>query len=223
MNKKSTVTCLILIGAELFAGVTMLAGYQAWIQPGAPRNHTQTKTEAAAPVPAAPVPAAPVPAPVQASAVEPPAVVQTAPAPAPPPSASPKTAAPKRPVAASAAQLPQARPAQPPPSRPIAPVTIPSPTPRQLTPAPAPEQHATLTQRGMVALNARDFSGAASLLRQARQAQPANPDIGYLLGMALEGSGEFGAAIDAFRSCKSGPYEQIARSHVKGLLKKLGK
>ena len=48
-----------------------------------------------------------------------------------------------------------------------------------------------------------------------------NPDLGYLSGMALENLGQPGAAIDAFRSCTSGPYAQIAKGHVKTLLSKL--
>lgn len=78
-------------------------------------------------------------------------------------------------------------------------------------------------QRGIAALNSRDYAGALTLFRQARQAQPRNPDLGYLTGLALENQSEFGAAIDAFRSCTSGPYAQIAKNHVKMLVDKLRK
>jgi Tetratricopeptide repeat len=63
-----------------------------------------------------------------------------------------------------------------------------------------------LIQKGIAALNTRDFGTALVLFRQARQLQPGNPDLGYLMGVALESTGEPGAAIDAFRSCQSGPY-----------------
>ena len=200
-----------------------LAAYQAWIQPGAPRFHGQAKAAEASAAPVAAVVVAPVP------------VVPAVTAPAPK-AAAPAVVvvAPKRPIAVAAQpkpQIPARQPAAAPVPRPglpphqatvvpPAPGPIASPLPRQLTP---PNDPATSLQRGMTALNSHDFAAAVTLLRQARQMQPANPDLGYLMGMALEGTGELGAAIDAFRSCQSGPYQQIARSHLKALVKKLGK
>ena len=219
-----SVTCLAIIAGELFAGVTMLAAYQAWIQPGAPRFQTQAKV-AEIPV---------------ASAV---VVAQAPPIPSPVPDATevpqPQQAVvvPKRPVAVFAQPKPKVSASLPAPMQqspaprpnvqrhqamaaPPAPVPIASPIPHLLAPSNYP---ATAMQRGIAALNSRDFPAAVTLLRQARQMQPANADLGYLMGMALEGTGEFGAAIDAFRSCQSGPYRQIAHSHVKALVKKLGR
>ncbi len=203
------LTCFAIIAGELFAGVTMLAAYQAWIQPGAPRFHTQVPAVSTVVVAQAP----PIPSPVQVPQLQL-AVVVT-----------------KRPVAVVAQPKPKApanQPAPPHPSAqqqvmvapPPAPIAIASSIPRQLAPATDP---ATFLQRGMAALNSRDFPVALTLLRQARQLQPANADLGYLMGLGLEGTGEFGAAIDAYRSCKSGPYQQIAHSHVMALVKKLGK
>ncbi len=219
-----SVTCIAIIAGELFAGVTMLAAYQAWIQPGAPRFLAHAKvaeTPAASAVAIAQAP--PIPSPV-------PAAVEV-------PQPKPAIALPKRPAAAVAQPKPKVPASQPSPTHvlspaprpsvqqqvtvaPSAPAPIASPLPRQLEPT---QDQATVIQRGMAALNSRDFTTAVALLRQARQMQPANADVGYLMGMALEGTGEFGAAIDAFRSCKSGPYQQIAHSHVKALIKKLGK
>lgn len=217
-NRTTNLTCVALVGAELFVGVTMLAGYQAWVEPGAPRHKQQ-----AAPAPVA-IAVSPAPPPLQESALPAP----TLPA--------------KKPLAA--VPVPAARKAQPPPQqqpKPVklsaltpaepaaAPVPVALPQPQQLAPTPAPAPAApppnpvSITQRGIEALNARDFTAAVTLLRQARAQQPGNPDLGYLLGMALEKSGEPGAAIDAFRSCTAGPYESIARSHVKALAKRLGK
>ena len=240
-----SVTCFAIIAGELFAGVTMLAAYQAWIQPGAPRFQAAQAKAAAAPVIPAPalVTLPPLPA------IEVPPQQQTPPAPqqqpvvtvapAAPPKAAPAVVvvAPKRPAALAVqtkppvpARQPAVAPAPPrlglPQQQhqatvvPPAPAPIASPIPRQLAPANDP---ATILQRGMTALNSHDFAAAVTLLRQARQMQPANADLGYLIGMALEGTGELGAAIDAFRSCKSGPYQQIARSHLKALVKRLGK
>lgn len=174
-----SVTCLAIIAGEFFVGITMLAAYQAWIQPGAPRFQAQAK------------------------------VVET-----PSPSAVVVGQAP--PVPSPVSGLPAV--AQP---EPKVPASRPAPTPQEST-APANDP-ATILQRGMAALNSQDFPAAVTLLRQARQMQPASADLGYLMGMALEGTGEFGAAIDAFRSCKYGPYRQIAHSHVKALVNKLGK
>ena len=230
-----SVTCFAIIAGELFTGVTMLAAYQAWIQPGAPRFHAQAKAAEASAAPIAPVVVAPapvVPAPAIVEVLQPPPPVAVAPVPK---AAAPAVVvAPKRPTAVAAQPKPQTPARQPavaptprlgsPPHQatviPPAPGPIPSPLPRQLTPHNDP---ATSLQRGMTALNSHDFAAAVTLLRQARQMQPANPDLGYLMGVALEGTGELGAAIDAFRSCKSGPYQQIARSHLKALVKKLGK
>ncbi len=180
------LTCFAIIAGELFAGVTMFAAYQAWIQPGAPRFHTQIPAVSTVVVAQAP----PIPSPAQVPQLQPAGVVKA-------PASQP---APLHPSALQRVMVA-------PPPAPLAQATDP----------------ATFLQRGMAALNSRDVPAAVILLRQARQLQPANADVGYLMGMALEGTGEFGAAIDAYRSCKSGPYQQIAQSHVMALVKKLGK
>jgi Flp pilus assembly protein TadD len=87
---------------------------------------------------------------------------------------------------------------------------------KALRPAPA-----DLIQQGADLLGTRNFEGALKLFEQARQAQPGNPDLGYLMGMALEQMGQLGAAIDAYRTCTSGPYAQIARTHVQTLAARL--
>lgn len=220
MANRTNLICLAIAGAELFAGVTMLAGYQAWVEPGAPRHKQQSQ---------------PPPAAAPAAAVPPPAVIVAPPLPAqptPPPAEPIKVLAPAR----KPRPLQQPRPAAAKPNAaaaPVAPVPVAMPQPRQLPapaavpapppPPPPPPSPVSITQRGIEALNARNFASAVTLLRQARTQQPANADLGYLLGMALESTGELGAAIDAFRSCTSGPYESIARSHVKALAKRLGK
>lgn len=73
----------------------------------------------------------------------------------------------------------------------------------------------------MVSLNAGQWPSAIESFDAARKLQPNNPDLGYLSGMALENLGQPGAAINAFRSCTSGPYAQIAKGHVKTLISKL--
>ena len=73
----------------------------------------------------------------------------------------------------------------------------------------------------MVSLNAGQWPSAIESCDAARNLQPNNPDLGYLSGMALENLGQPGAAINAFRSCTSGPYAQIAKGHVKTLISKL--
>lgn len=230
MKNRTNAACLAIVAAELFAGVSMLAAYQAWIQPAAPRNQAKVAESAAAPV--APPPPTTTPAPAPAAAPPAPVPVPVVEAPPPAPAPAPPPAAVRKPIASpgakpkSAAQPKPALTATAPAPAPV-PVPIASPQPRQLTntaPAPAPTPNAvSLAQRGIDALNARDFATAVTLLRQARTQQPNNADLGYLLGMALESTGEVGAAIDAFRSCTSGPYESIARSHVKTLAKRLAK
>jgi predicted Zn-dependent protease len=166
-----------ILGIELLVGLVMLAGYQAWVQPGAPRNQS-VSAPAATPLETA------------AAAVTEPARPQSMPTHTPAPVArEPRPAALPKPAVAKA--------------------------PRKSG------SPADLVAQGQAALNARDYAGALKLLNQAQAAAPANPDLGYLRGLALENLGQPGAAIDAYRSCTSGPYTQIAANHVKMLASKL--
>jgi hypothetical protein len=172
-----------ILGVEMLIGLVMLAGYQAWVQPGAPRNQ-----KAAAPTGIATV-APPEPEPPRP---------QSMPTRAPVPVVAPDPVAPAR----EPAPLPKPGVAK---------------APRKSTPP------VDLIAQGQAALNARDYAGALKLLNQAQAAAPANADLGYLRGLALENLNQPGAAIDAYRSCTSGPYAQIAASHVKMLASKLRK
>ncbi len=55
---------------------------------------------------------------------------------------------------------------------------------------------------------------------KARERDPANPDIYYLIGLVHERRGEYEAAWEAFQRCTSGPYATVARNHLKMLEKK---
>ena len=190
---------LSLIGLELALAGAMAIGYIAFIQPTAPRYH-QVAAKVVLPVP---IPVAPTPvivAPVTAL----PAIL-----------AHRKVTPAKVPVA----KVPVAKvPVKPLPPPALVPATVPTPiaTPVQLKLSPD-----ELIRRGMVSLNAGQWPSAMESFDAARKLQPNNPDLGYLSGMALENLGQPGAAIDAFRSCTSGPYAQIAKGHVKTLVSKL--
>lgn len=134
MLEMNVRNCLILIAAELFLGATMLAGYQAWVEPGAPRHRQH--------------------------------------------------AAALTPVPATAA-----------------------------TPVPSAEV-VSLRDQGVRALTAERFAEALRIFQQASKADPANPDLAYLTGVALEGTNQVGAAIDAFRACRGGQYASQARDHI---------
>ena len=77
-----------------------------------------------------------------------------------------------------------------------------------------------LIRCGRVSLNAGQWTSAIESFDAARKLQPNNPGLGYLSGMALENLGQPGAAIDAFRSCTSGPYAQIAKGQLVSKLKR---
>ncbi len=99
----------------------------------------------------------------------------------------------------------------------------PAPAPKPSSPKPAPPNPAEVIQSGITALNSKDYATAVTLFRKARQLQPNNPDLGYLLGMSLESAGELEPAREAFETCTSGPYAQIAKGHIKTITQKLKK
>ena len=188
-----------LIGLELALAAAMAIGYIAFIQPTAPRYH-QAAAKVVLPVP---IPVAPAPV-IVAPVTAPPAIL-----------AHPKVT----PAKTSAAKVPVAKiPVKPlsPPA--LVPATVPTPIATPVEVKLSPDEH---IRRGMVSLNAGQWPSAMESFDAARKLQPNNPDLGYLSGMALENLGQPGAAIDAFRSCNSGPYAQIAKGHVKTLLSKL--
>ncbi len=199
-----------LIGLELVLAGAMAIGYIAFIQPTAPRYH-----QAAAKV------VLPVPIPVEATPIAP-APVIVAPVAA---LANPRVTPVKVPVVkVPVVKVPVVK-------VPVVKVPVRTLPPPALVPAPVPTPVATpvevklspdeLIRRGMVSLNAGQWPAAMESFDAARKLQPNNPDLGYLSGMALENLGQPGAAIDAFRSCTSGPYAQIAKGHVKTLVSKL--
>ena len=193
-----------LIGLELALAAAMAIGYIAFIQPTAPRYH-QAAAKVVLPVP---IPVAPTPvivAPVTAL----PAIL-----------AHRKLTPAKAPVAkVPVAKVPVAKvPVKPLPPPALLPATVPTPI---ATPVEVKLSSDELIRRGMVSLNAGQWPSAMESFDAARKLQPNNPDLGYLSGMALENLGQPGAAIDAFRSCTSGPYAQIAKGHVKTLVSKL--
>ena len=183
-----------LIGLELAVAAAMAIGYIAFIQPTAPRYH-QAAAKVVLPVP---IPVAPTPvivAPVTAL----PAIL-----------AHRKVTPAKVPVAKV--------PVKPLPPPALLPATVPTPIATPVEVKLSPDE---FIRRGMVSLNAGQWPSAMESFDAARKLQPNNPDLGYLSGMALENLGRPGAAIDAFRSCTSGPYAQIAKGHVKTLVSKL--
>ena len=193
---------LSLIGFELLLAGAMAIGYIAFIQPTAPRYHRAAVAKMILPTAVAPAPVivAPVAAPAELSvrAKATPAKGRAIPA------------------APAATTLPPV----------ILPTPVSSPIPTRIpTSAQVPVMVKLspdeLIRRGMVSLNAGQWPSAIESFDAARKLQPNNPDLGYLSGMALENLGQPGAAIDAFRSCTSGPYAQIAKGHVKTLISKL--
>lgn len=142
--------------------------------------------------------------------------------PIPPPVAVPPEPTAPQPMPPGVAE-PQTKPApstpapKPPPAEPTT-----QPKPSQ-PPKPTPPNPSQVIQSGIAALNSKDYTTAATQFRKARQLQPNNPDLGYLLGMSLESSGELASASDAFETCTSGPYAQIAKGHVKTIMQKLNK
>ncbi|MBM3735841.1 MAG: tetratricopeptide repeat protein [Acidobacteria bacterium] len=212
MQPKHRNISIAVVGGVVVLGAVMFLVYDMVIRPNAPRNEV-AQNEPAPIEPVAPPPADP-------TAEPPPAPIE--PPPQVPPVAAPKPATkagtPKAPAKGAPAS-PTAPPAQP-PFRTGAQVPAPKPP---VTPKPEPPKPEEIIKQGMDALNAKDYTRAVGLFRQARELQPSNPDLGYLLGMALENTGEPGAALDAYNSCTSGPYAQIAKNHVKMLAKKLSK
>ena len=191
-----------LIGLELALAAAMAIGYIAFIQPTAPRYH-QAAAKVVLPVP---IPVAPAPV-IVAPVTAPPAIL-----------AHPKVtpAKPRPNPAPTAAKVPSPKvPALLPTPAPV-PVLSPIATPVEVKLSPD-----EFIRRGMMSLNAGQWPSAMESFDAARKLQPNNPDLGYLSGMALENLGQPGAAIDAFRSCTSGPYAQIAKGHVKTLVSKL--
>lgn len=84
---------------------------------------------------------------------------------------------------------------------------------------------ATLTvaehvRRGKAHFNAGRYEEALQEYQTARQLDPTNPDIYYLLGLVYERRGEYDTAREAFERCTAGPYAAIARNHLKMLEKK---
>ena len=192
-----------LIGLELALAAAMAIGYIAFIQPTAPRYHQAAAAKVVLPVP---IPVAPAPV-IVAPVTAPPAIL-----------AHPKVtpAKPRTNPAPTAAKVPS----------PKVPALLPTPAPVPVLSVIAAPVEVKLSpdefiRRGMVSLNAGQWPSAMESFDAARQLQPNNPDLGYLSGMALENLGQPGAAIDAFRSCTSGPYAQIAKGHVKTLVSKL--
>jgi Flp pilus assembly protein TadD len=76
-------------------------------------------------------------------------------------------------------------------------------------------------EQGVRALTAERYAEAVQFFQQARQADPGNPDLAYLTGVALEGTNQIGAAIDAFRSCRAGQYAGQAKDHIAMMIAKL--
>lgn len=204
---------LSLIGLELLLAGAMTIGYIAFIQPTAPRYHQAVVAKVIAPVP---IPVAATP--VETIPVSPAAVIAS-PVAAPPAVVARPKVPPAKPRAISAAP-----PAAKVPTKTLPPALLPTPVPSPI-PIPTPVQvklsPGELIRRGMVSLNAGQWPSAIESFDAARKLQPNNPDLGYLSGMALENLGQPGAAIDAFRTCTSGPYAQIAKGHVKTLVAKL--
>lgn len=198
---------LSLIGFELLLAGAMAIGYIAFIQPTAPRYHRAAVAKVVLPTAVETIAVAP--APVIVARVAAPIAL----------SVRPKVTPAKAraiPAAPAAKTLPPV----------VLPTPVSSPIPTRIPPpVQAPVQVKLspdeLIRRGMVSLNAGQWPSAIESFDAARKLQPNNPDLGYLSGMALENLGQPGAAIDAFRSCTSGPYAQIAKGHVRMLISKL--
>jgi len=84
---------------------------------------------------------------------------------------------------------------------------------------------ATLTvaehvRRGNEHFTAGRYDEALREYQIARELDPANPDVYYLLGLVHERRGEYDAAREAFEQCTAGPYAAVARNHLKMLEKK---
>jgi hypothetical protein len=164
----------------------------------------------------------------------PPEVATPAPEPIPPPAPVPEpvTRPPATPPPSQVGVKPPSSTPAPKPAMPTAPApqapgpvtTAPKPpTPAPKPPGPKPPNPAEVIQSGIAALNTKDYATAVTLFQKAQQLQPGNADIGYLLGMSLEGTGDLAAAQTAFESCTTGPYAQIARNHIKTIAQKLKK
>ena len=206
---------LSLIGLELLLAGGMAIGYIVFIQPTAPRYHQAAAAKVIAPVPPVPVPTA-----IETISAAPAAVIMApvivAPVTVPPTALAHPKVTPAKPRASPAAPAAKILPPV------VLPTPVPSPIPTRIpTPVPVKPSPDELIRRGMVSLNAGEWPSAMESFDAARKLQPNNPDLGYLSGMALENLGQPGAAIDAFRSCTSGPYAQIAKGHVKTLVSKL--
>ncbi len=187
-----------VIGAVILVGLVLIAAYAVWIRPGALET-------------------APQPAPV-VKTEEPPPVVNPEPAPAGVPVVVPAPA-PAAPGVKKAAAPVKAGPKPSPVSAAPKPGPPAAPKPAE----PPPPDPAELISQGMKAYNAKQPDEALALYRRAKQAQPGNVDLGYLMGIALEQSGDLESALASFESCTSGNYAGVSRAHVKRLAKKLRK
>ena len=77
-------------------------------------------------------------------------------------------------------------------------------------------------QKGMDLLNAKAFEAAIRDLEIARNYNPKDKDLYYLLGSAYAGLGLSAQAADNYRRCNSGQYAAIASSGLKKEAKRLG-
>jgi hypothetical protein len=78
-------------------------------------------------------------------------------------------------------------------------------------------------RRGNAYFTAQQYEEALREYHAARELDPSNPDVYYLIGLVHERRGEYAAAHEAFRHCTAGPYAAVARNHLKMLEKKLRK
>lgn len=169
---------------------------------------------------------------IEATPTQDPALLTT-PSPTPEPTATP-TSGPKQ--TRLSTKLPTPSPSASPTPTPLPtpvlkPVQPPVVSPSQVKPIisrqspqiPPPPSCSELIGEGMKLANKRSFAEALDKYQKARRCAPQNPDLCYLMGVALEGLGRLDEALASHRQCTGGTYKQVADSNVDRLEKKLKK
>ncbi len=77
--------------------------------------------------------------------------------------------------------------------------------------------------QGKAYLNARRYQEALAEFERARNLDPGNKDVYYLIGSAYQGMNQFERAAEAYRQCTSGIYASVAQSALRNLSKKVGR